>query len=118
MTDLLAGIFAVLGSLIILAGAVAMVRFPDIYGRLSGSSKAGAVGVTGLLVGLVVRDFRLDALFGAILLGAFLIMTLPLAAHVIGRVAYWRGVPPTKGTSPDDLKDYLERKRGVRKGEG
>lgn len=109
-TDLLASVCALVGSLFVLSGAIALLRFPDVYTRFSGGSKAGTAGVGCLLLGMIVADPRLETVLGATLLGAFLFMTLPLAAHAIGRAAYRLGTPPHESTCEDALAEHLKRR--------
>jgi len=39
---------------------------------------------------------------------AFIILTAPVAAHMIARAAYWVGVPLWKNTIMDDLRDQYD----------
>jgi len=39
---------------------------------------------------------------------AFLFLTAPIAAHMIGRAAYFVGLPPWKGTKVDELQGHYD----------
>ncbi len=66
-----------------------MIRMPDTYTRLHAASKAVFLGVISLLAASTVTGDP-AIIFRAILIGAFLILTTPVSAHVIARAAYQR----------------------------
>jgi len=83
LTDVL-----IFGALIMLTVALyGVLRMPDIYTRLHASSKTAIFGVAPLLVALMLSG---DASFisRAVLIGAFILFTTPVAAHAIARAAY------------------------------
>lgn len=78
----------ILGALIMLTVALYGVFWmPDIYTRLHASSKTAVFGIAPLLVALMLSG---DAAFisRALLIGAFILLTTPVAAHAIARAAY------------------------------
>jgi multicomponent Na+:H+ antiporter subunit G len=87
-----ADLAAVIGGVLLLLGAgftvlatIGVLRFPDLLTRLHAASKAGAVG--GGLILLAVGIVSLDAavLLRAIVGIAFLMLTTPVAAHLLAR---------------------------------
>ena len=83
------------GSLLLLAGsvfsllaAIGILRFPDFLTRTHAASKAGVVG--GGLVLLAVGIVSLDAGIAvrAVMGIVFLVLTTPLAAHLLARASY------------------------------
>lgn len=71
--------------------AVGIIRLPDVFMRMHASTKAGTLGSGLILIaGAIVFDTT-----GAVArsLGAliFLLVTAPVAAHMIGRAAYYSG---------------------------
>ncbi len=87
ITSLLADALVVFGVFIMTIGVYGMIRLPDTYTRLHAASKAVVLGVISLLAASVVTaDPRI--IYRVALIGAFLILTTPVSAHVIARAAY------------------------------
>jgi multicomponent Na+:H+ antiporter subunit G len=87
MKEILSDALIILGLLVMTLGVYGMIRMPDIYTRLHAASKSAFLGVisiavAAMLVGDVAMVMRL------VLLSLFLILTTPVASHVIGRGAY------------------------------
>lgn len=79
----------VLGLLVTTLGVVGMFRMPDTYTRLHATSKAVFLGIIAFLVAsLATRDAAIAS--RALLIAVFLILTTPVGAHVIARVAFIR----------------------------
>jgi multicomponent Na+:H+ antiporter subunit G len=79
-----------LGLLILSIAIYGIIRMPDLYTRLHGASKAAFLGVLPfLLAATTVGDPAI--IFRALLIGAFLILTTPVAAHAIAHAAYLKG---------------------------
>ncbi len=101
--SLLAGALLLLGAVFMALGAVGLVRLPDVYTRMSASSKAATLGASFLLLGAAVH-FGTPAVAGrAVVIVAFLFLTAPVAAHAIGRAGYRRKSPLWTGTIADEL---------------
>ncbi|SFI97613.1 monovalent cation/H(+) antiporter subunit G [Jannaschia pohangensis] len=91
---LLGGFFAFIAGLGIL-------RLPDVLIRMHATTKAGtlASGLIILAVAIGFADASTVARSVAIML--FLLLTAPVAAHMIGRAAFRSGVPLWKPTKID-----------------
>jgi len=104
---LIPGIF-LLGSFLVLVAGIGLLRMPDLFLRMSATAKAGTLG-TGLMVLGAAIHFNEFAIYTrAIALIAFLFVTAPVAAHMLGRAAYFDGVPLWKGTIQDDLHGHYK----------
>jgi multicomponent Na+:H+ antiporter subunit G len=107
--SLLAAALLLLGAVFMTLGAVGLVRLPDVYMRMSASSKAATLGASLALLGAAFH-FGTAAVAGrAVVIVAFLFLTAPVAAHAIGRAGYRRGSPLWKGTIADELAAAEER---------
>lgn len=86
-------IFAVLGIFFGIVGNIGVLRFPDVYTRLHASSKCSTTTVLSMFIAcLLLAGF--SPLSGRIVVIAlFFLLTGPVAAHIIGRRAWKRGVP-------------------------
>jgi multicomponent Na+:H+ antiporter subunit G len=101
--ELLSAALLTTGAVFSLLGAVGVVRLPDVYTRLSATSKAATLGVACLLLGGAVRFGDVAVAARAVAAIAFLCLTAPVAAHVLGRAAYRAGCAPWAGTVRDEL---------------
>ncbi len=89
MIDLIAALVALAGTMFLGLAALALHRMPDVFTRLSATSKAVTAGATLLLAAAAIyaRDPAVSA--RAIAGIGFLLLTSPIAGHVLGRAA-WR----------------------------
>ena len=86
----LADALVILGVAVMTVGVYGMIRMPDTYTKLHAASKMVFLGVASLLVSSVVTgDPRI--VLRCVPIAAFLILTTPVAAHMIGRAAFARG---------------------------
>ena len=90
------------GTLFLLIAGVGIVRLPDVFCRASATTKAATLGVGCLLT--AVACYFGDPLVTTRVIAtiSFLLLTAPVAAHMIGRAAYVRGVPLWAGTVCDE----------------
>lgn len=107
---MLADIFILIGAFFMLVAAIGVYRMPDLYMRLHTNTKSATFGVGFLLLGAAFRFQNLDISARALAIMIFLFVTAPVAAHMIGRAAYFVGAPLWKGTLSDDLKGRYDPK--------
>lgn len=110
MMDIFIGILSTIGALAILFASIGILRMPDFYLRLSVTVKAATLGVGVFLIcaAIVFPDVSVTAQAIAIIF--FLLLTAPVAAHMIGRTAYRSGISIWKNTSIDDIDDNYGKK--------
>lgn len=111
MQDLIAGIAALLGVAFVVVAAAGIVRMEDVFTRLHAASKAAPFGATLVLVGVAVASGSADVVVRVVVICLFLLMTAPIAAHVIGRAAYLEHGAPGPEIR-DDLQGRYDRERG------
>jgi multicomponent Na+:H+ antiporter subunit G len=99
----LVALLLVSGALFMLLAGVGLVRLPDLYTRMSATSKAATLGASLVLLGAAVHFGTAAAAGRAVVVVAFLFLTAPLAAHAIGRAGYRRRSPLWEGTVADEL---------------
>jgi multicomponent Na+:H+ antiporter subunit G len=104
MNEIISGILLIVGSLFILLAAVGLIKMPDLYTRMSATTKASTLGVGLVLIGTSVYFADVGVTSRALIIIIFLLLTAPIAAHMIARAAYFDGVPLWKKTWKDDLK--------------
>jgi multicomponent Na+:H+ antiporter subunit G len=81
------------GALIVLVSVLGMVRFPDVFCRAHALGKGLTLGLMVLLVGLWLdpaAEFSGLKIVAAII---FQFMTLPVASHLLARLAYEKNLP-------------------------
>lgn len=112
MADLAVAILFVVGAAFILVAAAGLLRMPDVFLRMSCSTKAATLGIVATVLGAGGHfgdaGVALRAGAGAL----FLLLTAPVAAQMIGRAAYLLGVPLAPGTV-DQLRGRYDRARGT-----
>lgn len=108
------GAVLILGALFCLLAAVGVVRLPDLYTRMHAASKAGAVGGGLILLAVAVVSMDAAVTLRAMIGILFVLLTTPVAAHLLARASYLTGYRPSESTKPDDLKTRLEQNAGPR----
>jgi multicomponent Na+:H+ antiporter subunit G len=106
---LLALLLNVTGVVFLVAAAVGVVRFTDPLQRMHASTKAGTVGAGFVLLGVLCDMKAWDVtLVGAATI-LFLLLTMPIAGHLLGRAAYVSGARLDGLKGHDALQGVLER---------
>ena len=102
MSELLIVTLLIAGGVFAAIAGVGLLRFPDVLMRMHASTKAGTLGV-GLSV-ISVAIYYADDLVTTkvILIVSFILLTAPVAAHLIGRAAYRTASPLWEPTIVDD----------------
>lgn len=93
-----------IGTLLLLIAGIGVLRMPDLFLRMSATSKASSLGAGCLLLAVAVSAGELGVTVRAVLGVAFLFLTTPIASHMIGRAAYLLKVPLFDGMVCDDLE--------------
>ena len=100
---ILAAVMMLVGSLFCFIAALGIVRFPDLYTRLHGAAKAGPIGAGLILLGAGVASGEAYTLLRAGLGLLFLVLTTPIAAHLLARAAIKAHAPEPSIVSIDEL---------------
>lgn len=102
MIDALTAFLLIVGAGFVFVAALGLVRMPDVYIRMHAATKAGTLGTSLILAAVAVHgaDAGIAARAGGAIL--FLLITAPVAAHLIGRAAYLSGVPLWRGSVTDE----------------
>jgi multicomponent Na+:H+ antiporter subunit G len=95
----------VIGAGFCLLATVGLVRFPDLYTRIHAASKAGVVGAGLILLGLAVVSLDFAVILRSIIAVLFLLLTVPISAHLLARSAYATGVKPNAITKSEEIRD-------------
>ncbi len=110
MIETIVTIFLGIGLFFVLAGSIGLVRFPDIYTRIHATGLVSTLGVGSILIAsLIYFNFEAHTFnVKELLVLSFLLLTAPVAIHMIGQAAYRTGVPLCRINVCDKLKDNEE----------
>ena len=104
MIDVVTAILWLAGSAFALLAAVGVLRMPDVFTRMQASTKASTLGLGCLLLGAAVQMGDFASFIRVTTIGAFVLLTTPVAGHVIARASYFADVPLWKGTVLDERR--------------
>jgi multicomponent Na+:H+ antiporter subunit G len=94
VTDLLSGLFLLLGSLFCITGGLGLLRLPDFFSRVHASGLTETLATPMLLIGLMLQmDWSLD-LLKVLLIGLLVLATNPTATHAMAKAALHGGLRP------------------------
>jgi multicomponent Na+:H+ antiporter subunit G len=77
-----------LGAAFTLIATIGVLRLPDLFTRMHAASKAGAVGGGLVLLAVALMCFDAGVALRAILGIVFLLLTTPVAAHLLAKTNY------------------------------
>lgn len=102
MIDIVTAVLWLGGAVFSLLAALGVLRMPDVFTRMQASTKASTLGLGCLLIGAALQLGGFETFIRILSIGAFLLLTTPVAAHVIARASYLTDVPLWKGTVLDE----------------
>lgn len=107
--EIVSVILLVTGCIFILISAIGIHRMPDVYMRLSSTTKASTLGISLISLSLMLHFLSVDLVFRLILLNFLVFLTGPIAAHLIGRAAYKTDVKLWNKSIMDEMKDDSDK---------
>ncbi len=110
MLALLTAICLLAGTFFMFVAAVGLLRMPDVYMRMSSTTKASTLGASFLMLAVALHFDDPGVTGRALAIIAFLFLTTPVAAHMIGRAAYLDGVPLWPNTVRDELAGRYDKR--------
>ncbi|HEX3051333.1 MAG TPA: monovalent cation/H(+) antiporter subunit G [Aggregatilineaceae bacterium] len=101
--------FILVGTLFILIAGLGILRMPDLFLRMSMTTKASTIGVGSLLIACMIYFDDGPSVAKAFALLIFIMLTSPVSAHMIGRAAYHdKDVILWNKTHADHFKEYTQ----------
>jgi len=101
--DVLAAALMLAGAVTAILAALGVLRMPDVFTRLSATSKASTLVKMCVFLALALAFDDLGVATRALAAVAFVFLTAPLAGHAIGRAAFALGVPLFPGTKINEM---------------
>ena len=109
MGPVLSTLLLALGTFFSLVAAIGVLRFPDLFLRMHCSAKSATLGVSCIMLGAAVHFGDLVSYTKAVAAIVFLLVSAPVATHVLARAAFYAGVPLWKGTLSDELSGQYRK---------
>jgi multicomponent Na+:H+ antiporter subunit G len=106
---------AIVATLLLSAGAgfivvagIGVARLPDVFQRMHAATKAGGIGTSLVVLGVMVAGGAARSLVG-VLTVVFMLLTLSIASQLLARAAYMSGASLQGLDREDPLAAVLER---------
>jgi multicomponent Na+:H+ antiporter subunit G len=111
--DVVAGVLLLAGSALALTASIGVVRFPDTLARMHAATKPQVLGLLLVLAGAAMR-LRGNVDVGMLILtGLFTLITAPVVANRVGRLAYRERCVRADLLTRDELQeDELQGDKG------
>lgn len=103
MRDLVCAVLLTTGVGFMALAAVGLVRLPDILLRISAAGKASTLGTLCTLLAMALYFGDGPTVTRALAIFFFVVLTVPVAAHMLGRAAYFCNNPLWE-TRVDELR--------------
>jgi multicomponent Na+:H+ antiporter subunit G len=104
MGEAIGAVLLLAGAFFVLVASLGLLRLPDVLMRMHATTKAGTLGAGLVLVAVAVVSADMAVAVKAVVVFFFLLLTAPVAAHVLGRAAYYDRVELWDRTHHDDLR--------------
>jgi multicomponent Na+:H+ antiporter subunit G len=109
MQQAISAVLMIIGTAFMLLAGMGILRMPDLFLRMSATTKAATLGVSFFLLALAVYFGDLGITSRALATIIFVLLTAPVAAHMIGRAAYLDGIRLCEETVVDDLSGRYDQ---------
>ena len=108
MSEIVVAVFLIVGSLFMLLGVIGILRMPDLFMRLSATTKAATLGIALILSAAAIYFGTIEVTSKIIATIIFVFLTAPISAHMIGRAAYFNRAQLWKNTVLDELRGQYD----------
>lgn len=96
------------GAVLVLLGAIGVVRFPDALARMHALTKASTIGVALVAIGASFVLPTANDITSAIGAAILQLLTLPISASLLARATYHAQHIPTRLDDVDELADRAD----------
>lgn len=89
IVELIISALLISGGLFVLVGSIGLLRLQDFYVRLHAPTKATTLGLGGILIASMVYMYHKQGYVSVneLLITLFLVITAPVTAHILAKVA-------------------------------
>lgn len=106
--DWVVGALLILGSGLAVVAATGVLRLPDVLIRMHASTKVGTLSSGLVMLAAALHFGDAEVVVRAVAIMLFLLLTAPIAGHMIGRAVIQTGVPlwrgEARGHAPADMR--------------
>jgi multicomponent Na+:H+ antiporter subunit G len=88
--------------------SIGVVRLRDVFQRMHAATKAGGIGTSMVLLGVLVAGGRVSPMTGVLVI-VFMLLTLSVSSQLLARAAYMSGATLKDLDGRDDLAGVLDR---------
>lgn len=110
MIEVVSAVLMLIGAVFVFLSAIGIVKMPDLYTRMSATTKASTFGLVFILIGTSLLWGEAGIIGRSLIIILFLFFSAPIAAHIIGRAGYADGIRLYHKTKVDQMKEYDARK--------
>jgi multicomponent Na+:H+ antiporter subunit G len=94
---LLGGAIGAAGICALIAGAIGVLRLPDVYTRIHAINAGSVLGAPLVLLGLAIVAHDWGSALRLLVLAALILVCAPVMAHVLANAAHAAGLAPVTG---------------------
>lgn len=105
--DTLSAICLILGSLMSLAAAIGLLRFPDLMSRMHAATKPQVLGLFLMLTAMGLQLWQWAVVPVLLVAWLFQLLTVPVSAHMVGRAGYRTKHRRPELLSGDELEEVV-----------
>ena len=106
-----AALLLAVGVAFIAVASLGVARLPDVFQRMHAATKAGGIGSSLVVLGVLVAGGAARPLTGVLTI-ALMLLTLSVASQLLARAAYMSGAPLRGIDRGDPLAGVLDRAGG------
>lgn len=88
ISDIFVAVLVLTGSLLAFTASVGILRFPDTLTRMHAATKPQTLGLLLVLIAAMIRLWGTVDFGMLVLSGIFAVITAPVIAHRVGKLAY------------------------------
>ncbi|MCQ3930879.1 MAG: Na+/H+ antiporter subunit G [Chloroflexi bacterium] len=102
-----------IGAVFIVIAGLGLYRMPDLFMRMSMTTKASTMGIGFMLMGATIHLYTdRPVVTKLIAMAIFIFLTAPVSAHMLGRAGYRDALTQLwTGTWVDELHDQYNRRQ-------
>jgi multicomponent Na+:H+ antiporter subunit G len=103
--DLAASVLLLTGCVLMLIASIGLHRFDDVFSRIHAATKASTLGVVFVVAGTATQVDELGDVVKLLITVVLQLVSAPVAAHTVGRAAYWTGTELSPANAIDQLAE-------------
>ena len=92
--EIVSWVFLLAGAVMLVIGAIGIVRLPDVFARMHGAGIIDTMGACSVLIGLMLQAGLSIVTIKLALIVAFILFTSPTSTHALAQAALHGGVRP------------------------